>query len=806
MDISTEAADALHQQQLLFAKQLLQADDLRLQAEEQPFEDVEFFYSLARDVFESCNGSSTPEEEAAFRQIQEQYESAKANQQQPENPGAEEILNGSKCSEAPSSPLLMQQDETGHDEKSEPTNALAGTKRKRDENQEDLPKAPRLPAMNETTKQSLRRLIEAAPEDKKQAAIQDSARMLHAIRQFPPGSVKYLEGDLWMVEGMKTPIKHHQVIHAGWMNEQETSKSGPKGGILADKMGLGKTVCTLTSMVHGKLPARSKESRTNLVVVPKSLKDQWIIEARKHTVQPSSDGMLGLGTIISYSTESSSEAQMLIFEGADLVIVTYPELCSAFKNVRYPKELADASDKDKEKFFNKSVRPKLPAIFRFKFRAVYLDEGHTIRNVDTISSTACHKLLSKYRWILTGTPMFNDPTDLYSVLDFVRHPTVLKLTFKGFKTLYKGVEDSDDDVILKKDKKEPKDQGDKKAKKYKRRKKSTNAKADKKINHEWVATLLHQSMRSWTYEDELFGYPLTIIPDSVTSEHSRNLSVPERAIYSVVHDRLKEVALEASRYVEPDPTPGAERDPNPGPDGEKAHTFVSGLFLVLRQMTGHVLVLRPHIFKHLTDDDMSAICREINRPPVRDPFADDYIAALLKLQRSTTCTICRKRTKDIRWAQCHHAFCEGCLIKIMHLAAERGRTDASCELCKLPMGELTDAVQDAKDDRPKWLNDSGKVIPSTKSSAVVDLVRKWRDPLTGDPQAKVLVLTTYKESRKLLAATFEEEDWNFTSLTSDMSNAERNDSVSRFRLEPGIFIMLATSGVGGTGLNLMNAK
>ncbi|KEQ77877.1 hypothetical protein M436DRAFT_17923, partial [Aureobasidium namibiae CBS 147.97] len=557
---------------------------------------------------------------------------------------------------------------------------------------------------------------------------------------------------------MKTPIKHHQVIHAGWMNEQETSKRGPKGGILADKMGLGKTLCTLTSMVHGKLPARSKESRTNLVVVPKSLKDQWIIEARKHTIQPSSDGMLGLGAIISYSTESSSEAQMLIFEGADLVIVTYPELCSAFKNVRYPKELADASDKDKEKFFNKSVRPKLPAIFRFKFRAVYLDEGHTIRNVDTISSTACHKLLSKYRWILTGTPMFNDPTDLYSVLDFVRHPTVFKLTFKGFKTLYKGVENSDDD----------------------------------KINHEWVATLLHETMRSWTYEDELFGYPLTIIPDSVTSEHSRHLSVPERAIYSVVYDRLKELALEAN--------------PDPGPDGEKTYKFVAGLFMVLRQMTGHVLVLRPSTFKHLTDDDMRAICREINRPPVRDPFADDYIAALLKLQRSTTCTICKKRTKYIRWAVCHHAYCEGCLTEIMHIAAERGRADAVCELCKLPLGELTDAAQDAKDDKPKWLNDSGKAIPSTKSSAVVDLVRKWRDPLTGDPQAKVLVLTTYKESHKLLAATFEEEDWNFTALTSEMSNAERNDSVSRFKLEPETFIMLATSGVGGTGLNLMNAK
>lgn len=142
----------------------------------------------------------------------------------------------------------------------------------------------------------------------------------------------------------------------------------------------------------------------------------------------------------------------------------------------------------------------------------------------------------------------------------------------------------------------------------------------------------------------------------------------------------------------------------------------------------------------------------------------------------------------------------------MHLAAERDRTDASCKLCKLPLGALTDAAQDAKDEKPKWLDESGRVIPSTKSSAVIDLVQTWRDPTSGDPKAKILVLATFKESHKLLAATFEEKGWNFTALTSEMSNAERNDSMSRFKLEPEIFIMLSTSGVGGTGLNLMAAK
>jgi hypothetical protein len=764
-----------------------------MQAEEGPLEDLEWLYNQARSVHESWNGSCPSDEDALFRKLQEQLESVKAKQKQHEKPAVETILNGTKRQRVTPSAMFVHQDEASHDEESDPSNALAGFERKRDENPQDSSKAPRPTAMNETTKQSLNRLIEAAPADKKQAAIQDSARMLHAIRQFPLGSVRYLREDLWMVESIKTPVKHHQVIHAGWMNERETSTRGPKGGILADKMGLGKTLCTLTSMVHGKTPLRSNESKTNLVVVPKSLKDQWIIEAHKHTITSSSDDILGLVAIIPYSPEPSSEAQMMIYNGADLVVVTYSELCTAFKNVRYPKEMANASDKEKEKYFNKSVRPKLPALFKFKFRAIYLDEGHLIHNVNTICATACHKLMSKYRWILTGTPMFNDPTDLYSVLDFVRHPTVTKLTFKGFKTLCKGVEDSDDDVLYKKETKNPIRESDKKGKKYKRSKRNKNAKDDKKINHEWVATLFHETMRAWTNADELFGYPLTNIPDPLLSEQSRGLSVPESAIYSVVHERLKLVALEASKYVELDSEPGAGRDSEPGAekdlgpdtekhpesDDEKAYKFVAGLFTVLRQMTGHVLVLRPAAFKYLTDEDMDIICKAIDRPRVRDPFADDYIAALRKLQRSTTCTICKQRTQDIRWAECHHAYCEKRLAERMHLAAERGHTDASCELCKSPMGQLTEAAQKARDEEPNWLNESGKVIQSTKSSMVVDLLEKWRDPLTGDPKAKAVVFTTFKESHKILAATFEEKNWNFTTLISDMSRRYRRRRLSR---------------------------
>ncbi|KAH0174533.1 P-loop containing nucleoside triphosphate hydrolase protein, partial [Aureobasidium melanogenum] len=818
MDAELETDQELRKQQQQFAAKL-QAEAARMQAEEEPFADIEWRYNQASGALLSAmrTGGIGPEEQEVFNQLQEQYESAKAKQEELGKSGAGTNL-GDERQRVASLPIFVQQDETYHDEEYGAANVSTGSKRKRAEAPKDLTKPSKPDGMTETIKQSLKRLIADAPADKKQAAIRDSARVLHAIKQFPAGSVEYFEEGTWLVEGVITPIKTHQLISAGWMIERETSAGGPKGGILADMMGLGKTLSSLTSMIYGQLSVGPRGSKANLVVVPKSLKDQWYSEARKKTVEPTSEAGLGLRHIITYSPEASSEAQMLAFKGADLVIATYTELSSAFRGIRYPSDMSDASDAEKEEYFEKNIRSTLPAIFRFKFRAIYLDEGHLIRNVKTLCATTCQKLMSKYRWILTGTPMTNDPTDLYSVLTFISHPKVSEFTFKEFKAKYNGKKKKDKTHKNNKDVK--KGRRGRNGKKLKNDKGEKNEKDEKKaIDFEWVGTLLHESMRSWKYEDELFGHPLTKIPDPIIKEMSRELSVPERVIYSIVWKRLRQLAEEK-----------ADEDDIDDDDDNTAKTqkFVAGLLTVLRQMTGHVLLIRPEIFKYLTEDDMTAIYKGIYNPetnkqsdptetstdqnpassfePGLDPHADDYIVALRELQRNTTCVVCQQRATDLRWAACNHAYCYKCLEHQMHLAAEKGLRSALCEVCKLPLDHFTNEAEDEKNQKSRWLNKNSRVIPSTKSSAVVELIRSWRDPLTGNSQAKVVVLTSFKESHKLLAAIFKEQQWKFTALTSEMSIAERNESVCRFINEADTFVMLATSGVGATGLNLMVAK
>lgn len=786
MDTETETEQALLQQQLLFAAQL-QAEDARVQAAEEPFADVEWRYNEASGAYLSSMsaGGITSEEQEFFNQLQEQYELAKAKQEEFKSSGATKDPAGDK--QRAVSPIFVQQNEPDQEEEFGTADALTGSKRKRNETPKDLPQSSKPQGMNETTKQSLKRLIADAPADKKQAAIRDSARVLHAIKQFPAGTVKYFGDGAWAIEGVVTPLKTHQLISAGWMIERETSAGGPKGGILADMMGLGKTLSSLTSMVYGNASVGLRGSKTNLVVVPKSLKDQWYGEARKKTVDSSSNAGFGLRHIIPFSAEASSEVQMLAFKGADLVIATYTELSSAFKGVTYPSDMSKASDAEKEEYFEQRIRSTLPAVFRYKFRAIYLDEGHLIRNGKTLCATTCQKLMSKYRWILTGTPMTNDPTDLYSVLAFIRHPKVATFEFKEFKARYTG----------KKNKEKGKNvQRGTRGKYGKKGKDDKNEK--KEIDFEWVGTLLHESMRSWKYEDELFGHPLTKIPDPIIKDMRRELSAPETAIYSVVYERLKELANEKAD----------EDDDDDDDNTAKTRTFIAGLLTVLRQMTGHVLLIRPEIFKYLTDEDVDAIEEKIREATKDnpDPHADDYLEAVRELQKSVTCVVCGQRAENLRWAACNHAYCYACLEDQMHLAAEKSLLKTPCTMCKEPPGRFTDEAEDEQSEKCRWLNKDGKVIPSTKSSAVLELVRSWRDPVIGSPQAKIVVLTSFKAAHKLLAATFKEEKWKYTALTSEMSIAERNESVCRFMNDPDTFVMLATSGVGATGLNLNNAK
>ncbi|HXJ96692.1 MAG TPA: DEAD/DEAH box helicase [Terriglobia bacterium] len=156
------------------------------------------------------------------------------------------------------------------------------------------------------------------------------------------------------------------------------------GACLADDMGLGKTIQVLALL----LALRSQMKETNqpsLLVAPASLLANWAAEIDRFA--PS------LKALIAHpSAMPTSELKKLGSErlgDVDLVITSYGSLL------------------------------RLPWVAEARWRLVVLDEAQAIKNPDAKQTRAAKKLNAKVRFALTGTPVENRLSDLWSIFDFL---------------------------------------------------------------------------------------------------------------------------------------------------------------------------------------------------------------------------------------------------------------------------------------------------------------------------------------------------------------------------------------------------
>ena len=163
------------------------------------------------------------------------------------------------------------------------------------------------------------------------------------------------------------------------------------GACLADDMGLGKTLQVLTLVDRWKQRGELKAGPV-LIVMPASLLANWRSEAAKFTpdlrvgaIHPSDAAWREWS-----AAAGSAKPQYGDYVGKfDLVLTTYGQFTRL-------KELA-----------------KLP------FHAVIADEAQAIKNPGSGQSKAVRSVISPRRLALTGTPVENRLTDLWSIFDFV---------------------------------------------------------------------------------------------------------------------------------------------------------------------------------------------------------------------------------------------------------------------------------------------------------------------------------------------------------------------------------------------------
>lgn len=177
-------------------------------------------------------------------------------------------------------------------------------------------------------------------------------------------------------EGIAATLRNYQITGYKWLR---TLADNSLGGILADDMGLGKTLQAIVYMASIKeIAGKSKF----LIVCPSSLIYNWQDEIDNFAPALTTEVVTG----------NPKERQDLIESNQqrDILITSYPLIR---RDVRY----YEAID----------------------FHTVFIDEAQFIKNADSLNAKSVKLLNAAHKFALTGTPIENSLSELWSIFDFI---------------------------------------------------------------------------------------------------------------------------------------------------------------------------------------------------------------------------------------------------------------------------------------------------------------------------------------------------------------------------------------------------
>jgi E3 ubiquitin-protein ligase SHPRH len=212
-----------------------------------------------------------------------------------------------------------------------------------------------------------------------------------------------------------------------------------KGGILAEEMGLGKTLEIISLiLLNPRAPGREKvwdpylatevrKTGATLIVTPPSLKHQWISELERHAPHLRVMAYHGIGQ--SCKDEESQQELVEKLGSHDVVVTTYAEL---------QKELHFALDPPARAMRNerRHHRPKSPLV-QLSWWRVCLDEAQEIESGVSNAATLARIIPRENAWGVTGTPVKDGVKDLWGLLLFLRYEPYAS-AFRVWESLVEG--------------------------------------------------------------------------------------------------------------------------------------------------------------------------------------------------------------------------------------------------------------------------------------------------------------------------------------------------------------------------------
>lgn len=228
-------------------------------------------------------------------------------------------------------------------------------------------------------------------------------------------------------EGNIRLLRHQRDGTGRMLHLEETQNAW----VNADDTGLGKTIQAISLITMDKL---NNPDGISICVVPKQLLGYWQAEFKRHA--PS------LKVLLFHGPEAKKTTRSQILE-YDVVLTSYETLVSQWtpfataeedwplirfgereKEVKVKKRsgrraAARGGEQPKTKMQRLNDNRADSPLYSIKFRRILIDEGHRIKNVDTLVSQAVAAIDAEKRGCITGTPLQNDYGDFFAIARFL---------------------------------------------------------------------------------------------------------------------------------------------------------------------------------------------------------------------------------------------------------------------------------------------------------------------------------------------------------------------------------------------------
>ncbi|PHH75560.1 hypothetical protein CDD80_2261 [Ophiocordyceps camponoti-rufipedis] len=676
-----------------------------------------------------------------------------------------------------------------------------------------VPPAPTIAATS--IREQIRMLANSVPDgaDTRRTSTQKKD-VSEASRVFGFRKVKARDGQ-WLLSGMVSQLLNHQLTASAWMIKRELAEVEPRGGLLCDYMGMGKTIMSLACILGN--PPDEKDiqdfSATTLVVVPNlMIARNWLREAKKHYKPEHSNRV---------AVYDASAEKPLENEGLELMILitTYREMFCDFDP---PEEVLQQSREGSDDFVSlaDASAGRVGFLLQQKWYRVILDEAHAIKNDRSRTKMACCALQSKNNWALSGTPLANSALELFPYLQFTRCP--LAGSRESFKRNYLD--------------------------------------QDGKVNSGFeslVSMLMYRRMP----EDAFLGHRILELPKSEQMDIWVPLSDAEYAVHRTVtafHDKIQQETKRRKLGF-----PSAEAL-------EPTRNFAK--LLRLRSLTSHFFTLE-NWFRNTVDmetlkglkaalqdvDSSSTIMQQVSggevegnhlagfekglawlrarkEPVFGGKFEWQSVIDLVEsemLVSDATCGGCDEplNTKCVRLEPCGHYMCWCChksagknndQLKCKATGCDQ-KVDASKQVTTL-RSIYNDAMKDKRFEEPgrdvkgivcrqpeasnsfsvATAREPGlPLLPSTKLTAAMAVVMTW---LEEHPDDKIIIYFNFLASLKVMGSMLNLAEIDFLYYVGCMGKLQRSRALRSFEKDPSKKILISTLRAGGQALNLTVAN